>query len=68
VDLRARSGSSERVDDVLGRADLGVAAAEVDDVGAGGRDAAQQGGEVLLRQALEPVGAWAHRAIVDSSA
>ena len=60
VDVRPRGGLRERLDDVRGRADLRVAAAEVDDrrpaVGRRGGDAAEQRAEVLLGQPVEA--AW----------
>ena len=52
---RAIRSPGERVDDVLRRAGLRVAAPEVDDL-AGRGDARQQRAEVLLGQAFEPVG------------
>jgi hypothetical protein len=65
VDLGARGCALERLDDVRRRADLGVSAAEVDDIATRLPDAPKQRSEVLLREARKPVRAWAHRAIVD---
>jgi hypothetical protein len=55
VRSRAIRRLGERVDDVLRRPGLRVAAPEIEDI-AGRRDARQQRAEVLLGQAFEP--AW----------
>src|SRR5581483_9043328 len=62
VDGGPTRGLAQSLDGVQRRPDLGVAAAEVDDVAAGRGDAAEERGEVLLRQPLEPVRALTHRA------
>src|SRR5205807_8940229 len=67
VHVRPGSRPLQRLDDVRRRADLRIAAAEVDHVDAGLGHAAQERGEVLRRQALEPFGAGTHGAIVDSA-
>ena len=66
VYIRARGRVGESTDNVLGRADLRVAATQVDELiaGVGGRrgDAREQGGEVLLRKAAYAVRGLAHPA------
>ena len=68
VDVGAPRRVDERLDDVRGRPELGVAAAEVDErrtsLGSGGRDAAEQRDEVLRREPLEPGGPGTHSVIV----
>ena len=60
VDLGVRRRLGQRLHHVLGRADLGISAAEVDDrraaVGRGGGDPTDERAEVLLGKALEPAG------------
>ena len=51
----------QRLDHVWRRRHVGVAAADVDHVRPGRRDAREERREVLLRQALDPVGAGPHR-------
>ena len=64
VDVRAPRRVDERLDDMRGRAELGVAAAEVDERWAvhGGRgcDAAEQRDEVLRRKPLQAGGPGTH--------
>jgi hypothetical protein len=64
VGVRPARGGRKRLDDVRRRANLGVAAAEVDErrplAACGGRDLGEQGGEVLLGQPVEPLGPRSH--------
>ena len=68
VDVGPAGRVDERLDDVRGRAELGVAAAEVDErrtsLGGRSRDAAEQRDEVLLGEPLEPGGPGTHPVIV----
>jgi hypothetical protein len=50
------TGRNEAIDNVGGRADLGIPAPQVDDRSRGGRgdDAREERHEVLLRKLLEP--------------
>ena len=56
----------QRPDDMLGRADLGIAAAEIDQrlaaLNRGRGDPRQQRGEVLLRKTMQSLWALAHPA------
>ena len=64
VDVGPPRRVDERLDDVRGRAELGVAAAEVDErwtsLGGSSRDAAEQRDEVLRWEPLEPGGPGTH--------
>jgi hypothetical protein len=68
VDVGAAGRLDERFDDVRRRAELGVAAAEVDErrtsFGGRSRDAAEQSDEVLLGKPFDPCGTGAHPVIV----
>jgi hypothetical protein len=68
VDVGTTRRLDERLDDVRRRPELGIAAAEVDERGAGfgggSRDAAEERDEVLLGKPLDPCGAGTHPEIV----
>jgi hypothetical protein len=68
VDVGPARRLGERLDDVCRRAELGIPTPQVDERRAGlrsrGRDAAEEGDEVLLREPADPCGAGTHPVIV----